>query len=74
MEATTHHKQQQALDLQSDGSNVARRAVKDVENEGGQHAKEPAPLIPTVGDGRRLKTTCDEKSEWISKGLTTNYR
>ena len=61
--AATHHEQQQALDLQSDGSNAEKRATKDAKNEGGPQRKELVALIPNVGVAVDLKRTRHEQSK-----------
>ena len=60
VEAATHHDDQRAADLCFDGQKTAKSAAKDAENRGGQQRKEPVALVPTVGTGRQLKSTCDE--------------
>ena len=60
VEATIHHKKQQALDLHFDGSDATKHAPNVTKNRSGQQWKEPAALIPTVGDGRQLKHACNE--------------
>ena len=40
--------------------NAAKRATKYAENRGSQQREKPTALILSVGDGRRLKTTCNE--------------
>ena len=61
MQAPTHHQKQQALDLQFDGSDATKHAANVTENRGSQQWKEPTALIPTLGDGRQLKHTHNEK-------------
>ena len=57
VETTTHHKQQQTLDLHFDGSDNNKTCSERCIEQRRPAAEENRALIPTVGDGRRLKRT-----------------
>ena len=60
MRVTTHHEQQQALDLSFGDADTIERVENKSKSEASNYREEPLSLIPIVRDGHQLMKTRSE--------------